>query len=80
MQYIYANIYLQTVLVKISIAEQKVIERIDLEELKKDELKAGKLNYDEVLNGVAIWNETVMLTGKNWRHFYVSEMQHLDDL
>lgn len=45
-QYIYANVYMQTAIVKINIREGKVVERMDLSELRQKELQRGTLAYD----------------------------------
>lgn len=45
-QYIYANVYYQNVLAKISVSEQKVVQSWDLSGLKDAELSRGALKSD----------------------------------
>lgn len=78
-QYVFANIYTSQYIVKISLKDGKVVEKIDLSGVCQEELQSGNLKYDEVLNGIAINGETMVLTGKKWKYFYWKDKSH-DDL
>ena len=38
------------------------------------ELEKGKLKHDEVLNGIAIKDDTMVVTGKHWKLFFTSHL------
>ena len=75
--YIYCNVYLEKVILKISPNNGEVINVYDMQPLYEYELNNGKLTLQEisignVLNGIAYIPEknTFILTGKLWDYYY----------
>ena len=60
-------------MVKISIAQQKVVQSWDLSTLERSELSRGTLQSGDVLNGIAIQGSTMIVTGKYWKTFFTSQ-------
>ena len=65
--------YFQNNIYKINL-QGKVVETIPMNHLISKELEKGKLKHDEVLNGIAIKDDTMVVTGKHWKLFFTSHI------
>lgn len=71
--YIYANIYLDSKIVKIDYEKGEVVAEYDGSKIINAERSSGALRHDEVINGIAYDSNShkFLLTGKHWRHTYL---------
>jgi glutaminyl-peptide cyclotransferase len=70
-QFIYANVYFQDAIYKIT-PSGTVAARVDHGQLRRRELEKGPLKSDEVFNGIAFKDNTMVVTGKKWRRFFIA--------
>ena len=77
MSEICANVYFTNRIIRMDVETGAILGGIDLEEL------AGANEFDEsdhgaMLNGIAVdcHTKTVIVTGKNWRHFIQIQIQY----
>jgi glutamine cyclotransferase len=70
--FVYANVYLQDVIVKIDPATGKVVGYLDLEDLLKKTNKSTDARHEDVLNGIAYdsTKKVFYITGKLWPALY----------
>ncbi|MDD7592993.1 MAG: glutaminyl-peptide cyclotransferase [Peptoniphilaceae bacterium] len=67
--FLYANVWMETVILKIDAQTGEVVKRFDLDALAQESAKRG--DSDSVLNGIAhIEGDDFYLFGKNWTNYY----------
>ena len=64
--YIYANVWMQPIIVKIDPKNGEVVGKFDFTEIAQKNTKGS----DDVLNGIAFKGDNMLVTGKNWPTIY----------
>jgi glutaminyl-peptide cyclotransferase len=69
---IWANVYFSKFVARISPSDGKVLGWINLSDLEKNENVSWFAGF--VLNGIAVFDERIFVTGKNWQNIYEIEI------